>query len=219
MPQLAPDAGDPEAMAEHERVGHNVLLDVRYVPPASSRPPGQSGPEVAEAQRRRGRTPGSPEQSRPDVAEAQRRSRMWVRPRGALPDDLVTRACVLAYLSDMGWAFDSVDDGGRVGGPSLDHAVWLQRPVDVADWMFLDLKPVSVAGARWRLHRHDPRPRRHARRLPHAGGVAAPGVKSRRRSMHSAVSAGIDTSMSCGAASPIALSMRLCSSAEAAASL
>ena len=73
---------------------------------------------------------------------------MWVRPRGALPDDLVTRACVLAYVSDMGWAFDSVDDGGRVGGPSLDHAVWLQRPVDVADWMFLDLKPVSVAGAR-----------------------------------------------------------------------
>ena len=36
----------------------------------------------------------------------------------------------------------------RVGGPSLDHAVWFQRSFPVGDWMLLDLTPLSVAGAR-----------------------------------------------------------------------
>jgi acyl-CoA thioesterase II len=76
-------------------------------------------------------------------------SRMWARPRAQLPDDPVTRACVLTYLSDMGWAFHAVQDGGRrVGGPSLDHAVWFQRSFPVGDWMLLDLTPLSVSGAR-----------------------------------------------------------------------
>jgi len=116
-PGLAIDAGEPDALPEGERVGHNVLLDVRYLP--------ESGPKPFRA------------------------SRFWVRPRGHLPDDPITRACVLTYLSDLGWAFDSLDgDGPQFGGPSLDHAVWLQRPVDIADWMFLELRPVSVAGTR-----------------------------------------------------------------------
>jgi acyl-CoA thioesterase-2 len=56
---------------------------------------------------------------------------------------------VLTYFSDLGWAFAGLDaDGEHLGGPSLDHAVWLQRPVDVADWMFVELKPLSVAGSR-----------------------------------------------------------------------
>ena len=76
-------------------------------------------------------------------------SRMWARPRAQLPDDPVTRACVLTYLSDMGWAFHAVQDGGpRVGGPSLDHAVWFQRSFPVGDWVLLDLTPLSVSGAR-----------------------------------------------------------------------
>jgi acyl-CoA thioesterase-2 len=116
VPTLAPDAGDPDRIPEGERIGHNVLLDMRYL--------------------------------RHGAEEPWRSSRFWVRPRGTLPADAVTRACVLAYLSDLGWAFESIDDEGQFGGPSLDHAVWLQRPVDVTDWMFVDLRPVSVAGAR-----------------------------------------------------------------------
>jgi acyl-CoA thioesterase II len=75
-------------------------------------------------------------------------SRMWVRPRGNLPDDRVTRACVLTYVSDMGWAFSAVPGSDGIGGPSLDHAVWFHRSVPVDQWMLLDLEPVSVAGAR-----------------------------------------------------------------------
>jgi acyl-CoA thioesterase-2 len=62
----------------------------------------------------------------------------------------VTRACVLTYISDMGWAFDGMatSDGRRVGGPSLDHTVWFQRSFPVGDWMLVDLTPLSVAGSR-----------------------------------------------------------------------
>ena len=116
MPSLPPDAGDPEAMPESARAGHNLLLDMRFF---------HSGED-----------------------EQMRANRFWARPRGALPDDPVTRACVLTYVSDLGWAFDEIDADGPLGGPSLDHAVWLQRPVDVTEWMFLELRPVSVAGAR-----------------------------------------------------------------------
>jgi len=66
-----------------------------------------------------------------------------------LPDDPVVHACVLTYISDLGWAFGAIEhDGERVGGPSLDHAVWFQRPVDPAGWMFLELRPVTLAGVR-----------------------------------------------------------------------
>ena len=65
-----------------------------------------------------------------------------------LPDDRVTRACALTYLSDMGWAFSARAGEHGIGGPSLDHAVWFHRSVTVNQWMFLDLHPVSVAGAR-----------------------------------------------------------------------
>jgi acyl-CoA thioesterase-2 len=80
--------------------------------------------------------------------EQWRHNRFWARPVGTVPDDPVTRACVLTYLSDLGWAFDDLGTDQPLGGPSLDHAVWLQRPVDVSAWMFVELTPVSLAGAR-----------------------------------------------------------------------
>jgi len=114
VPQLALDAGDPEALAERERAGHNALLDMR----------------VDDA-------PGD---------EPWRAPRFWARVREPLAEDRITNACVLTYLSDMGWAFDGLPE--RIGGPSLDHAVWLVRPVDVSDWLFVDLHLVSVSGSR-----------------------------------------------------------------------
>jgi acyl-CoA thioesterase-2 len=75
-------------------------------------------------------------------------SRFWARPRVEMPDDAVTRACVLTYLSDLGWAFGSVKAAHGYAGPSLDHTVWLQRPIDVNDWMFVDLQPVTLAAGR-----------------------------------------------------------------------
>ena len=57
-------------------------------------------------------------------------------------------ACVLTYVSDVGWAYEGVSEDERFGGPSLDHTVSFQRAVDVNDWMLVDLRPVSAAGAR-----------------------------------------------------------------------
>ena len=81
-------------------------------------------------------------------AEAWGSRRLWARPRGEIPDDGVTPACVLTYLSDMGWAFAEVPGLERIGGPSLDHAVWFHRATGVNQWLLLDLEVTSVAGAR-----------------------------------------------------------------------
>jgi len=118
---LAVDAGDPDTLPESDGASDlqvHSLLDIRYL---------QDAP-----------------------LEPWRASRFWVRPRGALPDDPTTRSCVLTYVSDLGWPFGWLNDGSApaVGGTSLDHAVWLHRPIDVTDWMFVDLRPVSIVGVR-----------------------------------------------------------------------
>jgi acyl-CoA thioesterase-2 len=118
-PVLAVDAGDPDTLPESAQEEQiHSLLDIRYLPEARS--------------------------------EAWRATRFWVRPRSTLPDDPTTRSCVLTYVSDLGWPFGWINDGTapHVGGTSLDHAVWLHRPIDVTDWMFVDLTHVSIVGAR-----------------------------------------------------------------------
>jgi acyl-CoA thioesterase-2 len=80
--------------------------------------------------------------------EAWGSSRIWARPRAEVPDDRVLQACVLTYLSDMGWAFGDVPGLAGTGGPSLDHAVWFHRAATVNQWLLLDLEPTSVAGSR-----------------------------------------------------------------------
>jgi acyl-CoA thioesterase-2 len=78
----------------------------------------------------------------------------WMRVTEELGDDPLVHACALAYLSDeypLGAAIlphSLSPDWEGLMTASLDHAVWLQRPVDIADWMFLELRPVSVAGTR-----------------------------------------------------------------------
>ncbi|MGH9060092.1 MAG: acyl-CoA thioesterase, partial [Acidimicrobiales bacterium] len=58
------------------------------------------------------------------------RQQVWIRADGALPDDPLLHACVVAYASDMS-LLDSVMlphgiswDDRRVVGASLDHAMW-----------------------------------------------------------------------------------------------
>jgi acyl-CoA thioesterase-2 len=75
-------------------------------------------------------------------------SRIWARPRARVPDDRVVQACVLTYLSDMGWAFGDVPGLAGTGGPSLDHAVWFHRAATVNQWVLLDLEATSVSGSR-----------------------------------------------------------------------
>lgn len=78
--------------------------------------------------------------------------RIWIRTRGPLPEDRSLRACVAAFVSDMGAVFAAartVGGGpGTIMGASLDHAMWFHRPLALDDWVLYDLAPVSTGGAR-----------------------------------------------------------------------
>ena len=84
------------------------------------------------------------------TAEEQRASRwMWARTNEPLPDDRVLHAAAIAYLSDMSSGFVDLDVPGLPrGGSSLDHTVYFHRPARADEWMFMELEPVSAAGAR-----------------------------------------------------------------------
>ncbi|MDX6231845.1 MAG: acyl-CoA thioesterase [Nocardioidaceae bacterium] len=87
--------------------------------------------------------PGSP----------QRRSRVWMKSRGAVPDDRLTRACLLAYLSDMTLLEPVMIGAGRTTlGPgsiaSLDHAMWFHRDVGPSEWLLYDRSLVHLSAHR-----------------------------------------------------------------------
>ncbi len=75
-------------------------------------------------------------------------SRVWVRATDRLADDTL-HACALTYISDMFTGLAAVP-GIRPAGPatSIDHAVWFYRPVELDDWVLMDLQPESIAGGR-----------------------------------------------------------------------
>ncbi len=69
-------------------------------------------------------------------------SAAWLRVTDPLPDDPLTHACALAYLSDdlptdavvalHPGGTDKADDAFM--SASLDHAIWFHRPVSPGDW-------------------------------------------------------------------------------------
>ena len=82
----------------------------------------------------------------------QPRRAMWIRTRGALPDDRGLHACVLTYISDMGVvgairaALGRLDHHGM--GASLDHSLWFHRQARADEWLLFDVESRSNAGAR-----------------------------------------------------------------------
>jgi acyl-CoA thioesterase-2 len=75
-------------------------------------------------------------------------TRFWARSRVPLPDSLLTHACVLTYLSDIGTGLAAFPQDEASSGPSLDHAVWFHRPVRLDDWVLMDLIPRTVSQGR-----------------------------------------------------------------------
>lgn len=79
---------------------------------------------------------------------------VWFRFDGELPDDRLLHVCLLTYLSDLS-ALDAVlaihqlrpQDGG-IQLASLDHAVWIHRPVFLDDWVLYHITSPSASGAR-----------------------------------------------------------------------
>lgn len=85
----------------------------------------------------------------PRVGRAGRRAR-WMRPRGVLPDDRLLHAAVLAFASDRGLLSTAGQPHGLMWGQgigaSLDHALWLHRPVHFDDWLlFTSESPIAAA--------------------------------------------------------------------------
>jgi acyl-CoA thioesterase-2 len=76
----------------------------------------------------------------------------WVRVRAPLPDDPVVHTAALVYDSDAGsfagieriYGWDTMDFHASA---SLDHAIWIHRPVRWDDWIYTEtVTPVAHAG-------------------------------------------------------------------------
>lgn len=76
----------------------------------------------------------------------------WFRSREPIEDDPVLRACALTFVSDLGMVSTARPTGAVEPGPggaaSLDHALWLHRPVDPNRWHCYDAVGVSHRDAR-----------------------------------------------------------------------
>jgi acyl-CoA thioesterase-2 len=79
------------------------------------------------------------------------RWRVWLRPRGALPDDPLLNAAFLVFVTDR----TLLRVGARPHGPiygvrsaaSLDHAVWIHRAARFDDWVLYACEsPAASAG-------------------------------------------------------------------------
>lgn len=146
VPQL--DAPDPESLPTVEEAGADVPDRLRQWfgglarrHPFELRFDGEL-PRVAAA---RGET-------------APPRQRFWLRAAEPLPDEPLVHAAALAYASDMLLLSTSLAPHARaVGAPdvaaaSLDHAVWLHRPVRVDQWLCYEQESSWAAGGRCLCH-------------------------------------------------------------------
>jgi acyl-CoA thioesterase-2 len=79
---------------------------------------------------------------------------LWLRARGALPDDAALHAYLLAYASDFAFMTTALLPHGvtwmtpGMQVASLDHVMWFHRPFRVDDWLLYDMESPSAFGAR-----------------------------------------------------------------------
>jgi acyl-CoA thioesterase-2 len=77
--------------------------------------------------------------------------RVWIRPRGTLPDDPLLHAAMFVFATDRTLLRVAARPHGPVWGlrhaASLDHAVWLHHLTRFDDWvLYVCESPVAVAG-------------------------------------------------------------------------
>ena len=78
---------------------------------------------------------------------------VWIRANGALPDDGLIHACVVAYASDLtlldtATLPHAIGYDGRFQMASLDHAMWFHRPFRADAWLLYHQLSPSASGAR-----------------------------------------------------------------------
>lgn len=82
------------------------------------------------------------------------RQAMWVRTRDALPDDPLTHAALLAFVSDMGLVSTISQPhseemfSGRFMMASLDHMLWFHQPFRMDEWLLYTRQSPVAHGAR-----------------------------------------------------------------------
>ena len=90
----------------------------------------------------------------PEPGQRDAEQLVWFRADGALPDDPLLHACVVAYASDLTLLDTAVLaharswDDDRFQMASLDHAMWFHRPFRADEWLLYHQKSPSAVGAR-----------------------------------------------------------------------
>jgi acyl-CoA thioesterase-2 len=130
---LPPAAPEPQTLPDWEDVRATLLGD-----PTKRRPDGPIEVRVCD--------PDSPD---PNVKLAPRR-RVWLRPRGPVPDDPLLHTALLIFASDRTLLRTAARPHGLTWrlrtGASLDHAVWFHHPPRFDDWiLFATESPVAYA--------------------------------------------------------------------------
>ena len=80
--------------------------------------------------------------------------RAWFRADGTLPDDLAIHQAILAYASDYGLLVTALQPHGipyRAPGlqlASLDHSLWMHRPLRADEWLLYSTDSPITSGAR-----------------------------------------------------------------------
>ena len=91
------------------------------------------------------------EEFRPGVARVARR-RIWIRPRGVVPDDPMVHAGLFVYASDRTLLSTAgLPHGlvmGQMLGASLDHALHLHRPERFEGWILYAAESPAAHAAR-----------------------------------------------------------------------
>jgi acyl-CoA thioesterase-2 len=78
----------------------------------------------------------------------------WFKTHGALPDDPLLHACVIAYASDSTLLRTAMlphpiaEDHAGFMVASLDHVMWFHRPCRADEWLLYHVHSPSAAGAR-----------------------------------------------------------------------
>ncbi len=76
----------------------------------------------------------------------------WFRSRERIEEDSLLQAAALTFVSDLGLVSTGRPPGHQTPGPggaaSLDHALWVHRPIDLNAWNCYDAIGVSHSDAR-----------------------------------------------------------------------
>jgi acyl-CoA thioesterase II len=78
----------------------------------------------------------------------------WIRTRHPIEDDALTRACALAFMSDLGLMAAArppempMGFGPAVSAASLDHTIWFHRPFVPERWHRYEAERVNFNDAR-----------------------------------------------------------------------